>query len=492
MVTANGYARQEYGQRAVNGLGTSINLSAGSAVKDLSISLTPTGTVSGRMVDEDGQPAVDAPVQLLRVAYTPQGRTFQAAGTTAADDRGEYRLYGMKPGSYYLSAGNAPGPLRSAGQRGFGNRVSPTIYAFNFYPGVADVAQASLIEVKSGSETTADMRLQRQQGRRVRGRIIDSRTGQPPASVSVSLGYRSLGGGGGSYSSGPSYDRTNGTFELQNVIPGKYTIQAQVQEPNQFGPQFGPVTDPATFVAREAALAARPSAELPIEVANADIEGLVLALKTGASLRGRVTVEGPGASPLPNLQQLRIGFRPSADGLVNVPGGVPAVGPIGPDGTFQIAGLKEGEYVINYGGVPEGFYVKSARLDGEDVLADTFKFSGSASGTLSVVISGGAARVNGVVTDAKNQAVPGAQVILIPAQRNRMDLYRTAFADPSGQFTITGITPSDYKLFSWDGLELYRYLDLDFMKRFESDGRPVRAAESSTQTVDAKLIPPVQ
>src|SRR5438094_6370665 len=115
-VASTGFARQEYGQRTANGPGTPINLTAGSTVQDLTIHLTPTGTVSGRISDELGQPAVDVPVQLVRVAFSPQGKTFQAVGSTNVNDRGEYRLYGISPGSYYLLAGNSPAPLGRPGR----------------------------------------------------------------------------------------------------------------------------------------------------------------------------------------------------------------------------------------------------------------------------------------------------------------------------------------------------------------------------------------
>src|SRR5262249_30167565 len=144
-VSATGFARQEYGQRSVNGPGTPINLTAGSSVQDVTIRLTPTGAVSGRILDELGQPAVDVPVQLVRVAFSPQGKTFQAVGSTNVNDRGEYRLYGIAPGSYYLLAGNPPGPL---GRPGRPSGLSTAIYALSFYPGVTDVSQAARIEVK--------------------------------------------------------------------------------------------------------------------------------------------------------------------------------------------------------------------------------------------------------------------------------------------------------------------------------------------------------
>src|SRR3989442_12304764 len=77
---------------SVNGPGTPINLMAGSTVQDGTIRLTPTGTGSGRILDELGQPAVEGPVQLVGVAVSPQGKKFQPVGSPNVNDRGEYRL----------------------------------------------------------------------------------------------------------------------------------------------------------------------------------------------------------------------------------------------------------------------------------------------------------------------------------------------------------------------------------------------------------------
>src|SRR5688572_12480665 len=67
IVTANGYARQEHGQRVPNGMGVPVYLGANENLRDLRIHLTPTGVVSGRIFDDQAQPALGAPVQLLRV-----------------------------------------------------------------------------------------------------------------------------------------------------------------------------------------------------------------------------------------------------------------------------------------------------------------------------------------------------------------------------------------------------------------------------------------
>ena len=93
--------------------------------------------------------------------------------------------------------------------------------------------------------------------------------------------------------------------------------------------------------------------------------------------------------------------------------------------------------------------------------------------------------------DGRNRPVPNILAVLVPMQRNRADLYRIAKTDQNGRFAMMGITPGDYKLFSWDGLEPFRYMDPDFISKFESDGTPVHVDESSTQSIQVKMIPAV-
>ena len=104
-VAANGYVRQEYGQRSAYSQGTPITLIAGQTNGDLTVRLIPTGTVTGHVLDDLGRPAMDAPVQLVRVVYGPDGKRFQAMASGNANDRGEYRLFWLPPGQYYVRAG---------------------------------------------------------------------------------------------------------------------------------------------------------------------------------------------------------------------------------------------------------------------------------------------------------------------------------------------------------------------------------------------------
>lgn len=105
-VAANGFARQDYGTKLPSVQGSPINVAAGQTLRDIVVRLLPTGNVTGRINDENARPAVGVQVQLMRASYNANGqRTFQSAGQTRTNDRGEYRLFWVTPGRYYLNAG---------------------------------------------------------------------------------------------------------------------------------------------------------------------------------------------------------------------------------------------------------------------------------------------------------------------------------------------------------------------------------------------------
>jgi Carboxypeptidase regulatory-like domain len=477
MISANGFAPQQYGQRAPNTLGTPITITAaGEQINNIVIALSPAAAVTGRITDENGQPAVDVPVQLLHVLYNPQGKIFQPITTSTANDRGEYRLYGIPPGRYYLVAGSGPnllGALAIARPPTL-NRAPPVTYAVSYYPGVTDLNQSSVIQLSAGAEVVANMRVARQNLYRIRGRVVDSRTGQPAPAASISLAYRTLTGSGGSVNFARNYDPASGNFEIQNVIPGQYSIEARVGDAQ--GRPLPPTAPPDG-----------PSAQMSINVTG-NIEGLVLALADPVSIAGRVTIEGAVTVP-PNLDRMRISIRPGGLGLPPIGLSAPRPSQVAADGTFRIDGLREGEYIFNVTGLPAGLYLQRADFGGADILSDVFKFSQGSSGTVNVVLRSGAGQLNGIIIDAKNRPVASAVVALIPVQRNRADIYRTSITGGNGSFAITGITPGDYSLFAWEAMEPNSYRDPDVLRQYESKGRSVRIAEASNQTIELRVIP---
>jgi hypothetical protein len=117
--------------------------------------------------------------------------------------------------------------------------------------------------------------------------------------------------------------------------------------------------------------------------------------------------------------------------------------------------------------------------------------SNSAAGSsLDIVISPNSGQIEGVVSDDRQQPIPGVQAVLIPDRnRDRVELFKPATTDQTGRFTIRSIPPGDYKLFAWEVLENFAYFDLDLIKQVESQGKPVHVNESSKLQIDVRVIP---
>jgi len=490
-VAAGGFVHQDYGQRSPSGTGTTIVLNAGQSIKDIVIRMTPASTVSGLIRNGSGKPVVDVPVQLLKTSYNASGqRVVEVTGATRSDDRGQYRLYWVTPGRYYLGAGlepSAAGP-RAGNTAIFGrpaaNSDPNVIYTLTYYPGVSDRSAASIIEVLPDTSVNADIVVSQQSRYRVSGRVIDGSTGKPAASVQLSLIYRNLAGGSNSFAGGSTYNAGTGDFELRNVAPGSYDVGATIMlmTPVTPIPAGGPLSGQG-FIASVSA-----RGRTPITVSNADVSGVVVTATPAISLKGKLIVDG--ISQPADLGKLRVQVRPSTDGGAANDALAPSLAAVAADGTFHIDGVSSGEYLFGLSPFPANYYIKEVRYGGKDALNKPMSVVGGASDTLEVVLSPKVAQVDGVVLDDKQQPVQGVQAVLISDQyRDRPEMFRAVTTDPNGRFTIRGIPPGDYKIFAWESLEPYEYFDPDFLKRDEQRGQSMKLRESDKTTVSVKMIP---
>jgi hypothetical protein len=483
-VVANGFARQDYGTKLPSVQGTPISLAVGQTLRDIVVRVLPTGNITGRISDENARPAVGVTVQLMRAIYNPNGqRTLQSAGQTRTNDRGEYRLFWVTPGRYYLNAGPGVGlvGLRLSGAGDSQNGFQES-YTSTFYPGVADVKAANTIEVQPGIELSGiDLRVARQQLYRIRGRVIDSTTGDRPAAVSLSLASRGIADTGGIVQTiTQSYNPSDGTFEIKDMMPGVYGITAQTADTMALGL---PRTDGPP----------RPAASAAVTVSDADVN-VVLTLTMGVSLPGRLIVEGEEISRVSGLDRVRVQLSNVEELFTGGFQRSPQAQPVSPtDGTFRENNALPGQYRVAVTQLPPDFYVKDARFNQTDVLSRPLQFSGSVSSSLEVVLSARGGQLEGTVTDEKRQPAAGVSAVLIPGQyRDRADLYKAAVTDQNGHFLIRGITPGEYKAFAWEALEPFAYFDSELLRRYEALGKSVRIAESDKSMADLKLIPLTQ
>jgi 5-hydroxyisourate hydrolase-like protein (transthyretin family) len=389
------------------------------------------------------------------------------------DDRGDYRIFGVAPGRYYLVAGTLPGPAALRGLLSLPGGPT-TRFSVVYYPNSTGLDQASSIEVKPQGEATVDMRVTRQTKTfTVRGRIVDGTGAGIPQNLNIMLGWRSFNSGGAAVGA-RTVDAVTGAFEMQNVPPGEYTVQAQLA-----------ITGAAALAARRGGQASEPGASVPIRVVDSDIEGLVLTLTTGSAITGRVVVDGRPVSSVPNLDKQRIILEnlAASSGMLAIPSSVA----IAADGTFQLNSMREGEYRLQMA-VP-GFYVKGVKYGGDEILGKPFKVSGNGSETLEVTLRASTATASGTVSDSKTLPVSGVNVVFAPADRNRVDLFRTAPTDQNGRYSISNLAPGEYTAFSWESIENYAYFDPEFLRQYEQLGKAIVVSDTTNPRVDLKLIP---
>jgi hypothetical protein len=487
-VQRNGFAAQEYGQRAVGSSGTIMNLVPGQAMKDISLKMIAAGVVTGRVRDIRGEPIAGVQVSLIRSVYSVTGqRSLTTSGGGTTDDRGEYRIFFIPAGRYILSVGSTSSAITALvfNSSIVADRTFPTTY----YPGTTDPSRAVTLDVQPGRELTGiDFVVSPPPTYRVRGRVIDGATGQAPRTASVSLLPRSETEGGvlGNAAIGITSYNANGTFEIRNVIPGSYWLRAMASANLQ-----DPINPSVVANVRTASelldtvIGTRSAAQIPIDVTGGDLSDLTLTMTLGVTVPMQLIVEGQELMTIPGYENIRASFRPTSLGLPNPLQRSSFAG----DGTATLSNVPVGEYRVQVSVPASDLYLKEARFDRTDILNDPWQVTSRTSGTLTLVLSPKGGQVQGDLTDALSQPVTGNQVLLIPDQnRDRPELYKTAITDANGHFTFRGIPPGGYKVFSWEAIEPNAWYDRELLSRYEQQARPIRIQEGSKETIDLKII----
>jgi protocatechuate 3,4-dioxygenase beta subunit len=513
----NGFARMEYGQRTFNRPGTVMNIRAGQQVTDVSFRLSPASTISGRVLDSLGEPLPGVNVQALRSTYDATGkRTLQPVGSVRTNDLGEYRIYWINPGRYVVSANAARSTLdfitSSASQAAtqnpaqaqqaamvasiFGtganpNEVADPGFGLTYYPGTTEASRALGIDLQPGAEMRGvDFTLVRTQRVRITGRVIDTTTGRPPQNAGVSVVSRDATASSpldaliGLDPSGNRYDPATGEFVVANVATGSYWLQVTAQ--GQTTPLPAGDAPPTTQEALNV-LNSINTARTPVEVLGSDITNLTLNVGPGMTVAGRVEIEGAQPANSTDLQRIGVQLQSTTGGgniLSLIQGGVR----VAADGTFSIPRITAGDYKLVVSGVGPSLYLKSARFGQSDAL-NGVTISESLNGSLEITLRPNPGQVSGNVVDVTLKPIAGVQAVLVPEQRDRQDLYKTAATDQDGRFTFRGITPGEYRIFAWEDLEPFAYFDPAVVKQYEALGKAVRVQESSNENAEVRLIP---
>lgn len=456
-VQRNGFITMTYGANGSSHPGAPIAVSQGDAVKDLVVRLAPQAVVTGRVVDEDGDPVPEIRIDLLRYHYARGRKVLQSDGGAETNDLGEYRVAGLAPGNVYLLAHSAHPAAQSANAAAARKEDFVPLY----YPGVMDFSSATAVGLASAAELRLDFTLRKVRTVRVRGHVAN--TVNPGSAITVRLTLRNL--------TAKPTDPTStvdamGNFEIAGVVAGSYWLTATAQQ------------------------ADRNHAGLPLLIADTDASDLNLRIDPGIQITGHVTLDGQPAGQLlpPELKGSLFQLEPRDSEATPFPSTYQSH--VMEDGTFQMADVGPDTYDLQLGAVP-GYYIKSIRVGQADTAAAGIVVRAEPVG-VEVMLSSTMALIRGVVQDTGGQPVPGAIVVLIPQDKARRiipSLSRNVVADQNGTFVFGNVVPGDYEVYAWRSVEASAWMDPDFMAPLEGKGTALTVQENDQLALQLVAIP---
>ena len=462
-----GFVALQYGQRRPSESGTPIELADGQTIDKLSIALPRGSVLGGRITDEFGEPVANASVTAFRYAYAGGARRMTPAGQNArdtTDDLGHYRLFGLPPGDYYVSA-----TLRSTGPEVTDPMGELSGYASTYFPGTTNVAEAARVTLAVAQENTGvSFGLIATRLVKVSGQVLTSDGAAAtngmvmlmPANASGRPGVAMQQGGNGN-----RIDQT-GTFHVTNVAPGRYQVQAR-----SGGREF-------------------ELARMDLAVGTDDVDGLTLVTAPGAIVNG--TIVSDTGEPFDfKSQQLQIGARPGTPDL----SGPVAMGAarVGDDWSFSLRNITDAVIVRTTG--PQAWTLKSVFLNGQDITDIPTEFPpGQTVGGMQIVLTKKISALSGQITDSKGNPVLDATVVIFPSNE-KLWTYQSRFIkaarpDQDGRYRVTTLPAESYLVLALQGLEDGQAGDPEFLATVKDLATKLDLGDGETKAVDVKLSAP--
>jgi hypothetical protein len=418
----------------------------------------PLGTVSGRVQYANGDPFPRAKIALLWKTYLNGSAVLSAKSQGETDDRGVFRLTETPPGDYFVRVANSE---------------SDALPRLSYHPGVTDTALAAPITVR-GNDISIEMKLPREPVFMISGTVIS-----PTPLILGSITLISANPNTLEEASSPLYFQPSKpnefAFEIAGVSPGNYFLFPTARFS---GPQF-------TLDNRDL------TNKVAVTIVDKNLENLRITMQPGIDLKGRIIVDGDASDV--RMESLKVVTHARERNPVLVVMRDVVGESVSGSGDFVLGNLTpDVRYALRVSRLPSGAYVSDIRQAGRSIYAEGFIKAGASDGNIEIRVDTRGGTISGTVRDASNQPAKQTAVIVVPDPPRRTNplLYTRANTDDAGAFTIRGVAPGEYQLFSWvtappQGAEE----DAQFLAPYEGKGTIVRVAPSTQTNTQLRLLP---
>jgi hypothetical protein len=457
-VQRSGYLPLNYGQRRPGEAGKPFELADKQVVEKVDFALPRMGVISGRILDELGEPIAGVTVWPMQVQYFRGSRKLVPnGGAVRTDDTGQYRLLALPPGDFVVMATiRETWPLEDDPKQIMG-------YAPSYYPSTATPGEAQRVKVGVGQEVAnVDFGLVPGRTVKVSGTAMAS-DGALAAGESVSLTQEITGPTMSSMmSAGGTKVAADGTWSIANVAPGEYRIMLRV--PGRDG-QPG------------------QEAQQTLIVHNADIEGIALVAGAGGTIRGQVTTDD-GTLP-PNVERMTVRHS-NLGGARMMTSLEPDNGRVNGQGVFELRGVF-GQGTLAITPLTGEWVLKAVEVEGRDVADDPIEVAPG--GTLSnvrVVLTQKPSYIRGALVDEKRQPAEGTVIVFAEESarwREGTRSIRATRPDQNGEFSIKGLPPGNYLAVALGYVQEGMWNDPEFLEGLKPRAERLTLAEAETKRI---------
>jgi protocatechuate 3,4-dioxygenase beta subunit len=493
-VSKSGFVTMSFGQNRPFEPGRPIELVDAQKMDKADVSLPRGSVLAGRVADEFGEAVAEAEVTAMRMQFTNGRRRLVPSGRNGTtNDLGQFRIYGLPPGEYYVSAtlrnmitmmdalgGGPGGPTGSNQSAG---------YAATYYPSTPTPGEAQRIALAVGQElASVDIQLQPVKLAKISGNAIGS-DGKPMTGAMVML-MPAMKDAMQFMPGGTSRTDANGNFTLNGVTPGEYSLQIQ-----SMGGMMQAAGGNMTFTFRSDVSGAgvppsqeREFATTNVNVAGEDITGMVVVGTRGAKATG--TISYGGAAKPEGTAAIRV-TAPPVDVDSNP---MPMFGGsnVKDTGAFEVEGLV-GQRVFRAANLPKGWILKSVKVNGEDVTDKGVEFKpGDDVAGIEIELTNRTTSITGAVSDNSGQPTKDYTVVVFAEDPAKWTMPLTRWTsssrpDQDGRFKFSNLPPGAYNAIAVEYVAQGEWGDPEWLARAAKKATRFTLDEGSLKTLDLKL-----
>ena len=400
--------------------GKALILSEGETIEGIDFAMVRGAVITGKVTDEDGDPVIEQQVSAIPADQPNQSRFTHTPIAFQTDDRGVYRIFGLRAGRYKVAVGNSD----------FDGRDTNSRYSRIYYSDVsaANADKAKIIELAEGDQASnIDITVtSRLPGFAVSGKILNAETNQPLANARI-MPQRMVGDRD-SYVPISGVSNQKGEFRLDNLQPGTYSLLlAPTSETNLRA-------DSVRF-----------------QIIDQDVSGLVVRAVRGATVAGTVMIEGniDAAVLAKLLQRMRVHAWVRGEGIS---GNSVQPSPIAADGSFRLTSLAAGVAHFQLMSTdyrrPGQFVISRVEREGVVIPRDGLEIkSGEELSGVKLIVSYGSGSVRGTINFEKVALSPGLRVFVrLTKTGEAANAPLGGEVDARGKFLIENVAPGTYDL----------------------------------------------